>query len=99
MSAVADVLDGAADLIEHGPVRWGQALDLSESVVCMSTAPGRVCHQNTPVDVTSHLAMTLGWDPSGSDPIDYIFGWNDTPGRTQAEVVAALRAAAERARG
>ncbi len=94
---VADVLNAAADLIDGGAVQWGFGEDLSRSVVCMGTAMGRVCNADVNRDVIEHLARTLGWTRDKPDVLGFIFNWNDAPGRTQAEVVAALRAAAERA--
>lgn len=89
MSAVADVLNGAADLIERdgwaqGPI-WQRGPKLCAGVAIMkatnsvrlqSSAAGALCRE---------VGCTL------------IPEWNDMAGRTEAQVVAALRSAAERA--
>lgn len=96
MSAVADVLNGAADLIESGRAKWKQAP--VSGGVCAALAMGRSNAMNGPApDVVFVMARHLGWKDGERDPLGYIFRWNDAPGRTKAEVVAALRTAAERA--
>lgn len=43
------------------------------------------------------LCRFLGiWDGSGEFNVNDLFEWNDTPGRTAAEVCAALRNCADR---
>lgn len=92
MSAVADVLNGAAELIERDG--WVQGRFADGARRCASQAiydatlagPGtvRVFHEARDV-FAEDIAADTTW------------AWNDAAGRTQAEVVAALRAAAERA--
>ena len=99
MTAVADVLNGAADLIERDG--WWQgnyrgpngerclnraladALDLPlNGLALWRLDPLYLGAEAALRNVTGRYLLT---------------GWNDQPGRTQAEVVAALRAAAEQA--
>lgn len=90
MSAVADVLNGAADLIERDGFvqrmfsdhRGRRCMDGAIMTTCL---PGRWQDRQAAREV---LVAVVGAD---------LYDWNDEPGRTQAEVVAALRAAAERA--
>lgn len=83
-----DVLLKAADLIEERG--WGQGF--------CRTSP-------CAVDAISTTGAKSDW-PAGGRALEAlrdhlqvpsIAGWNDQPGRTQAEVVTALREAAERA--
>lgn len=103
---VADVLDAAADLLEK-PGAWtqgayargktGRKVTTRRAAVCfcaigaMSVAAG--CDpavEGEPWEADVALRKAIG-DTQIAD-------WNDTPGRTQDEVVAALRAAATSAR-
>ena len=99
MSAVADVLNGAADLIlEDG---WCQnQYRNGAGGRCLTRALADAL--NLPLN-GSHL-----WDQNplyreaatalqGVTGRYMLTGFNDQPGRTKAEVVAALRAAAEQA--
>lgn len=98
----AEVLDGAADYIEE--YGWTQG---SES----SSAPGCPTCAGIAIDVAAKdgddvhpawfaamdfLCRVIGTpgDPGAASVIE----WNDTPGRTQAEVVTTLRTAANNAR-
>ena len=104
---VAAVLNAAADLLEK-PGAWTQgemARDESGSGVeerdpkaqcwCVIGAVARATTDltgwvsNTYVEARTTLALAVGTDADGGIP-----DWNDTPGRTQAEVVKALRHAA-----
>ena len=89
MSAVADVLNGAADLIERDG--WTRLVEVnSDGAHCtygaMKAQPG--------FDMSAVVWLQNFLSSHGPSSI---VGWNDHPGRTKAEVVAALRAAAERA--
>ena len=99
MSAVADVLTQAADLIERDG--WCQrAFRGDNGEHCASDALMRASgmapgdtgswEQKAMFDAACQYVYphTGGWG---------IPSWNDEPQRTQAEVVAALRAAAEQA--
>ena len=102
---VADVLDAAADLLEK-PKGWTQktsardfkgrevpASSPSATCFCVMGAIARVVGDNSSVrqsEARDRLRPLL--------PTFYISDWNDAPGRTQSEVVAALRAAATSAR-
>lgn len=94
MSTVADILNGAADLIE----RYGLAqrdYGCEATGYCISgaidTAAGG--EKGTAEDDDALIARFVVADIVNDSWITY----NDTPGRTQAEVVATLRAAAEQA--
>lgn len=95
MSAVADVLNGAADLIERDG--WCQAQFrgpngehcVSDALMrAAGTKPGDT-GSGEQRDIYSRACWFL---TAGS-----ITAWNDERSTTKAEVVAALRAAAERA--
>lgn len=99
---VASVLDAAADLFDVHP--WGQGEDVpsnSDAVrprdpICAALAIGiasrRPSHDGR-ARAQRAIESFLGTGGFGS-----LVRWNDTPGRTEAEVVAALRGAAEAAR-
>ena len=99
MSAVADVLNGAADLLEREGWCQGQyrnvdgrrclARALADALDLPLNGPAN-WHHNPLYDAAA-LALK---QVTGRH---FIAMWNDEPGRTQAEVVAALRAAAEQA--
>lgn len=99
--SVADILDRAADLIEPEGA-WIQgdwALDAEGNAAgyhggvcwCADGAILQVAHSIPGGPDEAWEAFT---DAVGVS----LIGFNDAPGRTQAEVVAALRAAAEKAR-
>lgn len=90
MSVVADGLNRAADLIERDG--WVQRQFYDRGRRCLDGA------------IMAALASPAFWRErrSARELVEEAMGgdlyeFNDTPGRTQAEVVAALRAAAERA--
>lgn len=98
MSAVADVLNKAADLIERDG--WCQKHFRGEN--------GEHCL----TDALMRAAGCFPGDSFGTKAVSYgkaydvltrrvrrknLVFWNDKPGRTKDEVVVALRAAAERA--
>ena len=88
--SVADVLHRAADLIERRGWRQGAARMSNRHCYCALDALEAVCSDRPgQVAAFSVLIDTLG--------VSSLTGWNDTPGRTKAEVVAAFRDAAERA--
>jgi hypothetical protein len=100
VSAVADVLNAAADLIERdGWVQGRYQGPCGEH--CMTDALIAACQ----VKEEKGEEASAWWRLYGraADALETglgtraLPGWNDAPGRTQAEVVAALRAAAERA--
>lgn len=98
MSAVADVLNGAADLIERDG--WCQYFYQDPNgcrclAGAIDDAAGLDVSHASRKDEESvtYQARCVVADVVGNNWTS----WNDTPGRTQAEVVAALRAAAERA--
>lgn len=101
MSAVADVLNRAADLIERDG--WCQRRYRGQDGEhCVSDALIRAAGMGEPGD-TGQQARVMTLYCEASDALrakvrrKNLPRWNDAPGRTQAEVVAALRAAAERA--
>ena len=94
MTPVADVLNGAADLIERdGWVQHDNRGPNGER--CMVDAICAVIPGPQPWKSRLYeLATVAVEEVTGSYLLS---GWNDRRGRTKAEVVAALRAAAERA--
>lgn len=100
----SEVLSRAADLIEPEGAWtqenwWDGPTSTPESATCWC-AEGAICRvegRNYSVDVSmrapcSFLARHLGVPPTG------VPAWNNHPSRTQAEVVQALRDAAELAK-
>lgn len=89
MSAVADVLNGAADLIERDG--WCQGTPQGDGPVCAGVA---ICRSSNGVrlqtEAITRLTRHTGWSS--------VIGWNDSPGRTKTEVVAALRTVAREAK-
>lgn len=95
---VAEVLNAAADLLEK-PGGWTQETygkwdegNESYSCLCLFGALGETAGwlDDATVSVKALDAVRV---VVGDNPIE----WNDAPGRTQAEVVQALRQAAEAA--
>lgn len=110
MTTDADVLDGAADIIERNG--WwrqyyydpGSQLPMRDCAVCARGAINLAANGKNPnrlsdvgQDALRALERYLGI--SGEYPHS-VADWNDKPGRTAEEVIAALRgaAAAERER-
>jgi hypothetical protein len=89
MSAVADVLNGAADLIERDG--WCQSRYLLETGERCADGAIAVAGNGHHGGVRSVARLALRSAIGGESVVI----WNDAPGRTKAEVVAALRAAAE----
>lgn len=102
MSDVADVLERAAALLEPEGA-WTQAAyargksgrivnPQSKAAVCfcMAGAVERAKGDDETLDERRFIRMAI--------KRQYIPGWNDAPGRTQTEVVAALREASKLAR-
>lgn len=102
-----EVLLKAAVLVERGWCRGEMARDargnkvspISDAAVCWcalgaakSAADGRI-HPYTHARDALHAHLFS--QPDSGDGPDPVTVWNDAPDRTQAEVVAALRAAAE----
>lgn len=88
---VADVLNGAADLIERDG--W-----------CQNTSHGAGGTRCAVAAIRDARPLPVGVYTGALEWFERTLGcpsaalWNDAPGRTKTEVVAALRAAAERAR-
>ena len=89
MSVVADVLNGAADLIERDG--WVQGSPRTSEGRCMNMALQEVAGKQVYWQAKRYVEDVVGFRATAA--------WNDTPGRTKTEVVAALRAAAKRAAG
>ncbi len=97
---VADILTAAADLIEPEGA-WLQGA-YTEDLRCFCTL-GALAHVSCKgatvvgsLAPAKTLAAYLNAEDSSADRV--ITRWNDAPERTQAEVVATLRAAAKKAR-
>lgn len=94
-TSVAAVLHAAADLLEK-PGAWTQGDYCRNGGMCvagaLNVASGFRSDNGTATDAGRAFAAALGLSrPEGIAP------WNDAPGRTQEEVVAALREAARKA--
>lgn len=103
MSEVADILRQAADLIEPKG-RWGRVYyaRTKDGIPTGPRGPNAACwcawgalrcvgrHDGDEAIGCAITFVQLALD-------DDLARWNDAPGRTQAEVVAALRAAADKA--
>ena len=99
MSAVADVLNGAADLLERegwwqGDYRGpnGETCVDGALVRAVGQQPGGIMEGD--VGLSYLAAVKVLRHHLGRE---FVSAWNDDPQRTKAEVVAALRAAAEQA--
>lgn len=91
MSAVADVLNKAADLIERDGFVQRMPVHPVSGARCMNRATYEAARFNFGLYWSARAEVCA---VVGATTPSY---WNDIPGRTQAEVIAALRAAAERA--
>ena len=97
---IADILDRAADLIEPEgawtQMDWGNREDcfcmLGAVAYAAGIDPDSPWSGNPACEARVPLTEVIGV------PIFELTEWNDTPGRTQAEVVAKLREAAAKAR-
>lgn len=108
---VADILAAAADLIEPEGA-WTQSEFMRDPTGIVSSedepllpdancwcalgAIAQVCDLNPWESWAGHPADAAMWALAGVVGRS-VAGWNDAPGRTQAEVVAALREAAAKA--
>lgn len=101
---VADILAAAADLIEpEGAWTQGTSYRDADGDIRDGGGPEVVCRC-----VAGAVNEVCDWSFDGAVPafrlleahvgVSDIARWNDAPERTQAEVVAALRAASEKAR-
>lgn len=93
---VADVLDAAADLLEKPGAwtqgEWWSCNDDDEQCFCVRGAI-RWCGVGINSEMDQKIAEAMGFRAP-----HLLARWNDEKGRTQSEVVAALRAAATSAR-
>jgi hypothetical protein len=110
MATVSEILTKAADLLEK-PGAWtkfefardaaGRAVYQTSSLATCWCARGAIAAVNEEED--DHTANNRNWKAAaqlmGFHDVHDIEDWNDAPGRTQAEVVAALRTAASQAEG
>lgn len=101
MSLIANTLDKAADLIDqHG---WFQVGGDPSHRFCALVAIRAAAPQLTPHQIALREAACVALARYVELDIDRIqsgiIRWNDAPGRTQEEVTAALRGAAEAVRG
>jgi hypothetical protein len=99
MNDTADLLDGAADILERDG--WCQGVYASDPVDGPCCALGAIRRAATG---TAFPAWNDDWDAithagrALASMTGFVPTWNDTHGRQAAEVTAALRAAAEKAR-
>ena len=113
MKSPAEVLDAAADRIERDGWHQGDFFpdppnyfDVDDIARILIATPKPCCVSGALIAETEHH------DPSGVEPAEVLLMqylgirwagqlplWNDAPGRTKEEVVAALRAAAAKERG
>jgi len=102
LKEVADVLERAADLIEPEGA-WTQGTWARDRSGDTATRAEEGCWC-----LWGAIYKTVGYDAVATSPClmavanlvgDSSIHWNDVPGRTQAEVVSALREAAKKARG
>lgn len=102
---VADILTAAADLIER-PGGWTQGVFARDANGCNAGWRQEnaecFCVSGALSRVGGHPEFNLAWQAFNSWTMrrgfPHLAKWNDAPERTQAEVVAALRAAAKKAR-
>lgn len=98
--SVAEVLNKAADLLEK-PGAWTRGTYARDSAGQLVASSDHTATCWCAMGATIRAAFSLG--TRSGDAIeqiakfagDNIGAWNDAPGRTQAEVVAALRQAAK----
>ena len=104
MSAqVAADLRAAADVLERDG--WTQNTNLNEETGCRCAmgalayvaSNGETSHDGVLRDTPRDIRLRAATGPLVDLINNGITMWNDTPGRTAAEVVAALRAAADKA--
>lgn len=88
MSAIADILRRAADIIEENGWIQGTLVDDETGAVCAIGAIQQACRQiDTPTYWSARNAL-------GQYVDDGVSIWNDDEDRTKEEVLAALREAA-----
>jgi hypothetical protein len=90
---VAEVLEATADRIERLGWTHGPFIAEHTDKCCIITGAPFATQRSA---AFKFLAKWLGGDPDS--PAGFLIDWNDTPGRTQEEVLTALRAAAQAAR-
>ena len=76
----------AADLIER--TNWWNGISLARPTYCVLTAIGTVGKNTVAYKAATHFSNYVGM---GNQSIPQ---WNDAPGRTKEEVLAAMRGAA-----
>lgn len=104
MSEIADILDKAADLIEpEGAWTQGSYARTAKSYPITPLSDNAVAFCG--VGAIKRAAGTTDDSPAQSfvreqwgDDLSRFVAFNDTPGRTQSEVITALREAAAKAR-
>ena len=100
--SIAEVLAGAANLIESGGLAKGNFIDglcyCVRGAICQ--AAGINVHAPDKTGAEAFLAQHLGDAPgNGSRHGSFLVRWNDAPERTKDDVVRALREAAAKAEG
>lgn len=95
MTTTRDILNRAADLVEQG---WCQGNYEREEngvvLMCAARAISLACDESSSsiqTEIESDMAVRNKVQALG---FESTIGWNDAPGRTQAEVVSLLRSVA-----
>lgn len=109
MSEIADILDRAADLIEpegawvrreYAVTRSGYPISVLSDKACRFCGVGAIMRATETGNARLLLRKIAGLPALlGFGSLSSFYDWNDVKSRTQAEVVAALREAAAKARG
>jgi hypothetical protein len=98
MITVSENLEEAADRIEKSGWWDGSPYVSMESKFCIATSI--TCRPGSKGEEQLAIARVLGFDTNltPNHIVRAIIDWNDTPGRTQQEVLDVMRAAAKLAR-
>lgn len=92
MNIIAEILDLTADRLEKEG--WCQGDGFPNGHCILTAAPLSIGRQ----EALAFLANRLGGDVPLGGHAGFLVKWNDTPGRNETEVLAALREAAQAAR-
>jgi hypothetical protein len=82
------ILEAAADLVEECWAQGNENVGLMAPPYCLGTAlSAATCLEDDTLSTITATSAALAAEIGTSDLVQ----WNDTPGRTQAEVVTAIR--------